>query len=211
MEYNLEYWNKYISADSAKRFDVDKNMLKVLLVNQNSDDAFFNYFNFDNRQEIISFLKFVVLPTTILSKSFSEYEEILQLTLDYEQFIELIKTIEEVDDKDIEIYEKLYTKLDNLSKTEITIKNLVEITEEMNYIFSSENDVFLIVEFSDCLETYLKDIYIGYKKVDDDFETLKQRFLETDFTLVDFVELMNDTKSMQQDDLEEFLYQIPII
>ena len=211
MDYNLEYWLKYMNEDSNRRFNVEKNMLKVLLVNQNGDDAFFNYFNFENRNEIVSFLKLVILPSTILSNALSEYEEVTQITLDYTAFMKFVASIDEVDDKCIKKYQKLYSELDELSKEEVGIKALVEITEDMNYIFGSQNDTFLIVEFSDCLKTYLSDIYEGYKKVNDDFETLNERLSETDFTLEDFISLVNDTNSMKQDDLEEFLYQIPII
>ena len=213
MKYDLKYFSDYLTRDEETRFDVDKNMLKVLMVNQDSDDALFNYYNFTHFKEVISFIKLVILPTGTLSTMLSEYEKIMQVTMDKVDLLEYMQQFKEEENYKVLIdkYNTFYSRLDELEKNNISIRDMIKLTEEMNIAYDGENTVFLILEFSDCLKTYLSDIYEGYKRINDDFESLEERLSETDFSLEDLVELKNNSRYMQQDDLEEFLYQIPII
>lgn len=210
MTYDLNYWVNYFTIDETKRFDVDKNMLKVLIVNQNSNDAIFNYYNFDNLKEVLNFIKVVVLPSTALSSILGEYGEIFRITLDYDDFTEYIKNLK-FEKKEFDKYKTLYEQINILDEDNISIRNIIEVTENMNFTYGNKNDVFSIVEFADCLKTYLCDIYTGYEKINDNFETLGEKFQDSDFTLDDFFCLLENQKSMDQDELEEFLYEIPII
>lgn len=210
MNYDLEYWTNYFKKDMERNFDVNKNMLKVLMVNQKSDDAFFTYYNFDNFNELTAFVKMVILPSVALSTLLYEYDNIIAGAMSYENTIEKLNSFENKDTQLIEKYKKLYAKLDSLEKSEISINSLLSLTEEINTVFSPENNVFLIIEFSDCLKTYLEDIYFGYKN-SGNLEELKETLSETDFDIEKLKSFINDINGADIDEVEDFLYQIAVI
>ena len=99
MNYNLKYWTNYLVEDQTRRFDRNKDMLKVLLVNQKSDDALFNYFNFSNFKEIISFLKLVILPSITISNLVADDEHVFFTAKDFNETIRTIEELENNNDK----------------------------------------------------------------------------------------------------------------
>lgn len=206
MEYNLEYYTKYLIDDQNKRFEREAAFLKVLMVNQDSDDAIFNYYNFNSLNEVANFIKYVILPSILLSRSLSKYEEIIQVNVDKKEFLELAKNIDEVSKDSINIYNIFYEKISGFKN----IKDILILIDEMNSYYGNE-EVFLIMEYSNSLNEYLNDIYLGYKNINENLDELREKFVDTDFELEDLLNLLNDIYSMDQDDLEEFLYQIPII
>ncbi len=210
MNYNLKYWTNYLVEDQTRRFDRNKDMLKVLLVNQKSDDALFNYFNFSNFKEIISFLKLVILPSITISNLVADDEHVFFTAKDFNETIRTIEELENNNDKLINLYKNMYSRLEDLENENIDIRILVEITEELNYIYNQEHQVFLIVEFSDCIETYFRDIYRGYK-ANEELDILEESLEDTLLPLNKFKEAIDNIEKIDQDDLEEFLYQIPIL
>ncbi|MGL4989957.1 MAG: hypothetical protein ACRCYC_10425 [Paraclostridium sp.] len=210
MEYNLEHYLKYMIHDQNNRFEREKAFLKVLMVNQDSDDVMFNYYNFNNLDEIINFIKYIILPSVLLSTSLAEYEELMQITIGRKDLLMMVENIEEVQEKEINTYKMFYDKLSDFKDKKYELKDLLLIIEQINSYYGNKN-VFLIVEYSNSLHEYLTDIYLGYKNIDENLNELKEKFIDTDFEIEDLLELLKDVYSMNQDDLEEFLYQIPII
>lgn len=210
MNYDLGYWTDYFKQDMETNFDVNKKMLKVLMVNQKSDDALFAYYNFDNFNELTAFIKMVILPSLAISTLLYEYDNIIAGAMSYENTIEKLNSFEDKDHEIEKKYKEFYIKLDKLEKSEIDIPSLLELTEEINIAFSPENMVFLILEFSDCLKTYLEDIYFGYKN-SGKIEELKETLSETDFDINKLKSFIDDINGSDIDEIEDFLYQIAVI
>ena len=80
-------------------------ILKFSLINSYSRDFFCNWYSFKSQQEIIGFIKFVVIPSTYITKAFGKEED--TIFLDALEDYEAIEIIEE---------SKNYNKLDILKE-----------------------------------------------------------------------------------------------
>ena len=94
----IYYWQNYlVNQDNA---DIKPNayVLKFSLINSYSRDFFCNWYSFKSTQELIGFIKFVVIPSTYITKAFGRAED--TIFLDALDDYETIDLIEETDNNE---------------------------------------------------------------------------------------------------------------
>lgn len=88
----IYYWQNYLSNQYNIDIKPDSYVLKFSLVNSYSRDFFCNWYSFKSPQELIGFIKFVVIPSTYITKTFGREENTIFLdALDYYETIDLIE------------------------------------------------------------------------------------------------------------------------
>ena len=94
----IYYWQNYLINQENMEFKPDAYVLKVSLVNSYSRDYFCNWYSFKCIQELISFIKYVLIPSTYITKVFGKEEDTIFLdALDYYDTIELMQDSENID------------------------------------------------------------------------------------------------------------------
>ena len=93
----IYYWQNYLINQENMEFKPDAYVLKVSLVNSYSRDYFCNWYSFKCIQELISFIKYVLIPSTYITKVFGKEEDTIFLdALDYYETMELIQDAENI-------------------------------------------------------------------------------------------------------------------
>lgn len=93
----IYYWQNYLINKENMEFKPDAYVLKVSLVNSYSRDYFCNWYSFKCIQELISFIKYVLIPSTYITKVFGKEEDTIFLdALDYYETMELIQDAENI-------------------------------------------------------------------------------------------------------------------
>lgn len=88
----IYYWQNYLSNQYNIDIKPDSYVLKFSLVNSYSRDFFCNWYSFKSPQELIGFIRFVVIPSTYITKTFGREENTIFLdALDYYETIDLIE------------------------------------------------------------------------------------------------------------------------
>ena len=113
-------------------------ILKFSLINSYSRDFFCNWYSFKSQQEIIGFIKFVVIPSTYITKAFGKEEDTIFLDAleDYEA-IEIIEESKNYNKLDILKEIKQDYKIINSLKDNFTLeklKNFISLTNSKSNI-----------------------------------------------------------------------------
>lgn len=144
----IYYWQNYLINQDNIYIEPDAYVLKFSLVNSYSRDFLCNWYSFKSAQELVSFIKFVVIPSSYITKVFGKEEDTIFLdALDDYETIDLIEEAEYHEKVDIlrEIrhdYEML-TKLNKSFSVEKFKKFISIINKRSNITFG----IFSRLEF----------------------------------------------------------------
>ena len=87
----IYYWQNYLMNQDNIDIKPDAYVLKFSLVNSYSRDFFCNWYSFKSPQELIGFIRFVVIPSTYITKAFGREEN--TIFLDALDDYEMIKSL----------------------------------------------------------------------------------------------------------------------
>lgn len=115
----IYYWQNYLMNQDNIYIKPDAYVLKFSLVNSYSRDFLCNWYSFKSEEELIGFIKYVVIPSTYITKVFGREEDTIFLdVLDDYETIELIEDAE-YNDK-YEVLRQIrydYQMINNLKKS----------------------------------------------------------------------------------------------
>lgn len=94
----IYYWQNYLVNQDNVDIKPNACVLKFSLINSYSRDFFCNWYSFKSTQELIGFIKFVVIPSTYITKAFGREED--TIFLDALDDYETIDLIEETDNNE---------------------------------------------------------------------------------------------------------------
>lgn len=98
----IYYWQNYLTNQDNIEIKPDSYVLKFSLINLYSRDFFCNWYSFKSPQELIGFIRFVVIPSTYITKAFGREENTIFLdALDDYETIDLIEENKNSDKYDI--------------------------------------------------------------------------------------------------------------
>ena len=144
----IYYWQNYlVNQDNA---DIKPNayVLKFSLINSYSRDFFCNWYSFKSTQELIGFIKFVVIPSTYITKAFGREED--TIFLDALDDYETIDLIEETDNNEkCDILREIrhdYEIINNL-KNNFTLDKLKKFINITNSRGNKSFGIFSKLEF----------------------------------------------------------------
>lgn len=134
----IYYWQNYLMNQENIYIKPDAYVLKFSLVNSYSRDFFSNWYSFKSEQELIGFIKFIVIPSTYITKVFGREEDTIFLdALDDYETIELIEDAEYNDKYEVLRQIKYdYQMINNLKKsfTVQKFKKFINITNDRSNI-----------------------------------------------------------------------------
>lgn len=92
MSYNsLYYWKNFLEKDKETFVNSDSYILNFYIVNQNTSEIFYKWYSFVNTNELLGFIKFVVLPSGYYSRIFGESDGTVIITAEsYDGALELL-------------------------------------------------------------------------------------------------------------------------
>ena len=74
-KYNLiYYWQNFLANEEDVSLKPNAYVIKFCIVNKYSYDYYCNWYSFANVEKLISFLKYVVIPSTYITKAFGKDE-----------------------------------------------------------------------------------------------------------------------------------------
>lgn len=160
-------------------------ILKFSLINSYSRDFFCNWYSFKSPQEILGFIRFVVIPSTYITKAFGKEEDTIFLdALEEYEAIEIIEESENYNKLDIlnEIIEN-YKIINNLKEnfTLEKLKKFINITNSKgNLMFG----IFSKIEFFENVNEIGKELVKEFEddnmldKLEDNMDLNKNQILE---------------------------------
>ena len=116
---SIYYWQNYLCKQDEMYIKPNAYVLKFSLINTYSKDVFCNWYSFKSYEALIGFIRYVVVPSSYITKVFGKEQETI--------FIDALNeedTIELIEDSDIK------NKLDVI----------LEINQEYNLLKSLKNN-----------------------------------------------------------------------
>lgn len=161
----IYYWQNYLINQENMEFKPDAYVLKVSLVNSYSRDYFCNWYSFKCIQELISFIKYVLIPSTYITKVFGKEEDTIFLdALDYYDTIELMQDSENIDKFElIADIKKDYDFIEDLKKN-FTIEKLKKFLNKTNKRRHGDIGIFSKVEFFENVKEIGRDLVKEYEE-----------------------------------------------
>ncbi|MEN8076531.1 hypothetical protein ABFP60_06165 [Clostridioides difficile] len=162
----IYYWQNYLINQDNIYIKPDAYVLKFSLVNSYSRDFLCNWYSFKSEQELIGFIKFVVIPSSYITKAFGREEDTIFLdALDDYETIDLIE--------DAECHEKYevlrqirndYEMINNLKKN-FTVEKFKKFINITNGRSNTTFGIFSRLEFFENVKQIGKELI---KEFEDD-------------------------------------------
>ena len=148
-KYNLiYYWQNFLANQEDVSLKPNAYVIKFCIVNKYSYDYYCNWYSFANVEKLISFLKYVVIPSTYITKAFGKDENTIFLdALDKYECMEYLEKAN-VFDK-VELLRKVnreYDFLRRIEKCNLGIEGVKKYLELVNK-YNDKNGKGLIDEY----------------------------------------------------------------
>lgn len=142
------YWKNRLQSE--KEFDLKpySYIVHFSIVNQNLSEVFNDWLSFPGEKELLSFIKYVVLPSGYYSRLFGEKEGCVIIEADsYDDVVELLSNnTYKVDKKLIRMYKEDYQLIADIINTKFSMENINEFCNSYNSHLDYKNIVFSTIE-----------------------------------------------------------------
>ena len=145
---SIYYWQNYLCKQDEMYIKPNAYVLKFSLINTYSKDVFCNWYSFKSYEALIGFIRYVVVPSSYITKVFEKEQETIFIdALNEEDTIELIEDsdIENKLDVILEINQE-YNLLKSL-KNNFTVDKMKRYINLVNINNSIKNNIFSNLEF----------------------------------------------------------------
>lgn len=145
---SIYYWQNYLCKQDEMYIKPNAYVLKFSLINTYSKDVFCNWYSFKSYEALIGFIRYVVVPSSYITKVFGKEQETIFIdALNEEDTIELIEDsdIENKLDVILEINQE-YNLLKSL-KNNFTVDKMKRYINLVNINNSIKNNIFSNLEF----------------------------------------------------------------
>ncbi|MGL4760760.1 MAG: hypothetical protein ACRCWG_04805 [Sarcina sp.] len=191
---------------NTSNFDIDKKLLKFSLINSDSAIAFSEFYNFEDNNEIISFLKNVIIPSAAISILTEDNGQLVVTIEDSREFLKQLGSYgaeEKLVKNCSDIYRKL-SKIDN--KT--TEKDFAKVIDFINFELSEGTMIVLSVEYANNTKQYLKNIYNEYEEMDH-LDILEKELARINLCIGGFLDICENTEKYKNEIKEKLLDRLP--
>lgn len=165
--YNLVYyWQNFLSNKENSYLRPNSYVIKFCIVNKFSYDFFCDWYSFSNVSRLISFLRYVVIPSTYITKAFGKEENTIFLdALDKDDCIDYIDYCESyAKNTIIKQIKNEYDFLNRVEKFDLGIKGIKKYIELINKYNSKSSKIFLELEFYENVNKIGKGLVDEYEK-----------------------------------------------
>ena len=144
----IYYWQNYLTNQDNIDIKPDSYVLKFALINSYSRDFFCNWYSFKSPQELIGFIRFVVIPSTYITKAFGREENTIFLdALDDYETIDLIEENENSDKYNILKEINYDYEMVKSLKSNFTLEKLKKFINITNARTNATFEIFSKLEF----------------------------------------------------------------
>jgi len=166
-EKSVYYWEKYLQKEKNKYIKPHGYILKFSILNYDAKKIFNGWFNFDIKYDLLSFIKYVVLPSTYLSRTHgSQNNEIYLYPLNYEDIINILDYGDvEIPDRVRDNFETYYKRVEDLSKQSVTFKDLDKLCNDLARDNPIENDVFITIKIFENIQSVGRVLVKDYERL----------------------------------------------
>lgn len=170
MGYNLiYYWENFLDKYIDKEIEakIDSFMLKFYIINQDSNETFYKWFSFSNKEELLGFIKFIALPSAYCSRAFGEKENSVLITAAvYDDVLELLENnIVGVDNEVINNFKKDYEKIEAIeNKEEFDLEMIKKFCDGFGDFLDYKSKVFSNIEVYEDVKTLGTELINDFEK-----------------------------------------------
>lgn len=194
IKYKLEVENK---------FDVNRKLIRFTILNKESQMVFSEFINFENIQEIAIFLKFVVIPSSILSILAEENGEVIIILDEFDNFEKF-----GFENDIIENLNNIINRIDKISMVKDEKKEIKTIIAKINNLFIDSDFTVIGVEYADNIKKYLNELYLEYDLLGE-LDTLEKELLNINLCMGGFKEICENPEKYKDELKEKLLDKLP--
>lgn len=165
-EKSVYYWEKYLQKDMNKKITPNGYILKFSIINYDAKKIFNGWFNFNIEEDLISFIKYVVLPSTYLSKTHGmKNDDIYLYPLNYEDMMNILNYGDVyVDEKTIKEFDNYYKRIDVMGKDDkATFKQIENFCFDLGRDNPIDNNVFITIKAFENIQSVGKVLVKDYE------------------------------------------------
>ena len=149
-KYNLiYYWQNFLYNQDDITLRPNAYVINFCIVNKYSYDYYCNWYSFTNTEKMISFFKYVVIPSTYITKAFGKDENTIFLdALSKYDCIEYLERSKIFDKSDLlRKANREYDFLSRIEKFNLGIEGVKKYLELINKFNDRNSKIFLELEF----------------------------------------------------------------
>lgn len=189
-------------ADETIKFDINKNLLRFSIINRDSEVTFSEFYNFDTKKEILSFIKNVIVPSVSISTLMEDNGDVVITVESKESFLGILSN-HNVDNELIKICDGIYNEIDNLEKCAEAEIDMLSLIDVLNYEFSEGNFTMLSVDYGQNTKSYLETMYNDYENMEH-IDILEEELGHIGLTINEFLDIIHDIDDYK-DNLKDIL------
>lgn len=204
----LQAWESFINKNINEDILVDDKLLRVVMVNQGKS-SISEFFFFEYEEEIIRFLKEVILPSITLSSLITSKGVSIYLR-EHKEVLELIEMYTDYFNVKIgESYVNSYKKIELIEKDEMFKNKIEEIIKIIESEFDAYNEVYISLDYGDGADGYLKNLINEYKK-EGNLEILERELLDKGLSVQKLEDVISNIFSNEKNIRNNILDKLPI-
>ncbi|OWZ84099.1 hypothetical protein [Natranaerobius trueperi] len=137
---SIYYWQNFLEKDEVSGVKPDSYILNFHIVNQNTNDIYYEWFSFENEKELLGFIKYVALPSAYYSRTIGKEKDELIVSPDtYDGVLELLNNAE-VDENEINNFKEDFSLVEDI-ENDFSLEQLEKFSDS----FHSHLDIYGIV------------------------------------------------------------------
>lgn len=167
MSYNsVYYWKNFLHKDKEFGIKPDSFIVNFTIVNQSTNDIYYNWLSFPNEKALLGYIKYVVLPSGYYSRLFGEIKGQLYIDADtYDGVIDLLENNPEKKATElVNCFRDDYALLERIEKENFSIKGLKEFCNNFNSHLDYRNIVFSSIEVFDNIKDVGSSLISEYEE-----------------------------------------------
>lgn len=163
------YWENFLDKyiDKEMEAKIDSHMLKFYIINQDSNETFYKWFSFSNKEELLGFIKFIALPSAYCSRAFGEKENSVLITAaTYEDVLELLRNnIVGIDEDIINNFKKDYEEIKSIEDDKsFDLKMIRKFCDNFGDLLDYKSKVFSNIEVYEDIKMLGKELVSSFEK-----------------------------------------------
>lgn len=194
-------------ADETIKFDINKNLLRFSIINRDSEVTFSEFYNFDTKKEILSFIKNVIVPSVSISTLMEDNGDVVIIVESKESFLGILSN-HNVDNELIKICDGIYNEIDNLEKCAEEEIDMLSLIDVLNYEFSEGNFTMLSVDYGQNTKSYLETMYNDYENMEH-LDILEEELGHIGLTINEFLDIIHDIDDYKDNIKDILLDKLP--
>ncbi|WP_055069702.1 hypothetical protein [Clostridium massiliamazoniense] len=208
MTNKMQLWKEYIEKNINEEIDVDLELLRVSIISVNGK-SISEYFTFQEKIQVVEFLKEVVLPSIVLSLFFEDKDPSIYLWSKEEvnEFLEVNSGF--LHRKLLKLYLNSYDYIDNIMSNDITEVIVNDLVRYLEHNFEVYNLVFLGLSYGENTDSYLKNIMELYKEKNL-LDVLERDLNSVNLSIEKLNSIIDNIYEHEKEIKEEVLNKIPI-